>query len=263
MLREEEITERNKNHLIKFLKQDMIRHIFAYYDLQHEPQFTATHAIFQNSVVRGYILTYTRTDVQSVVLEADTEAAGHLIRHSPEGNFIIHTPPNLLDTVRQKFPKAKAYVEDWMLVKKKQARLYESENVRRLDTQDDASQLARLLSTRSDRPQRNAEKYAEWLQRMKIYGVFVNSDLVSYAGSFLQTPQVWMIGGVYTDPEKRNRGYSTLAVSAVTREALKSAEAAALFVRSDNSPAVRVYEKIGYSKIGEKLWIDVGTGLRP
>jgi len=49
----------------------------------------------------------------------------------------------------------------------------------------------------------------------------------------------------------------------VTEEALKQAESAALFVRSDNYPAIRVYEKIGYKKIDEKLWVDVGTRLKP
>jgi len=68
---------------------------------------------------------------------------------------------------------------------------------------------------------------------------------------------------VYTDPNQRNRGYATLATSAITEEALKNAEAAALFARSDNYSAVRVYEKIGYRKIGEKMWVDVGTGLKP
>ena len=43
-----------------------------------------------------------------------------------------------------------------------------------------------------------------------------------------------MIGGVYTQPTRRNKGYATLATSAITEEALGSAEAAALFVRSDN-----------------------------
>ncbi len=72
-----------------------------------------------------------------------------------------------------------------------------------------------------------------------------------------------MIGGVYTDPEHRNKGYATLATSAVTEEALGKAEAAALFVRSDNYPAIKSYEKIGYRKICERLWIDVETGRRP
>jgi predicted GNAT family acetyltransferase len=72
-----------------------------------------------------------------------------------------------------------------------------------------------------------------------------------------------MIGGVYTHPDHRSRGYATLATSTVTEEALKNAETAALFVRSDNYSAIRVYEKIGYKNIGKKLWVDVGTGLKP
>lgn len=37
--------------------------------------------------------------------------------------------------------------------------------------------------------------------------------------------------------------YAILTTSAITEEALKNAETAALFVRSDNHPAVKVYEK--------------------
>jgi predicted GNAT family acetyltransferase len=72
-----------------------------------------------------------------------------------------------------------------------------------------------------------------------------------------------MIGGVYTHPNHRKKGYATLATSAVTEEALKNAEAAALFVRSDNYPAIKAYEKIGYKKVGEKVWVDVETGKKP
>jgi len=107
------------------------------------------------------------------------------------------------------------------------------------------------------------KKYMDWINKTPIYGVFINDELVSYAGSFIQLPQVWMIGGVYTHPHHRSKGYALLATSAVTEEALKHAQVAALFVRSDNYPAVRVYEKIGYKKIGKKLWVDVGTGLKP
>ncbi|MDI6847661.1 MAG: GNAT family N-acetyltransferase [Candidatus Bathyarchaeia archaeon] len=134
--------------------------------------------------------------------------------------------------------------------------------MRRLCTED-ASKLAMLLSSREERPRGTVKKYIEWISKMPLYGVFVNGELVSYAGSFIQLPQVWMIGGVYTHSNHRNKGYATLATSAVTEEALKHAETAALFVRSDNYPAVRVYEKIGYKKTGEKLWVDVGTGIKP
>jgi predicted GNAT family acetyltransferase len=123
--------------------------------------------------------------------------------------------------------------------------------------------LAKLLSTRKDRPERAMERYLRWISTLPLYGVFVNGKLVSYAGSFIQLPQVWMVGGVYTKPTRRNKGYATLATSAITEKGLRNAEATALFVRSDNYPAISVYKKIGYRKIGEKVWVDVGTGLRP
>jgi predicted GNAT family acetyltransferase len=44
---------------------------------------------------------------------------------------------------------------------------------------------------------------------------------------------------------------------------LKNADAAALFVRSDNYSAIKVYEKIGYKKVGEKMWVDIETGRKP
>ena len=174
----------------------------------------------------------------------------------------MHVPPSLLDIVRTRFPNAKHYVENWMLVNKGEAKFFRSECVRKL-TEADSAKLAMLLSSRRDRPKRPEAKYSDWPRRMPLYGVFSDGELVSYAGSFLQMPQIWMMGGVYTDPRHRSRGYATMATSAITEEALGKSERAALFVRSDNYAAIRVYEKIGYVKIGEKIWVDVGTGLKP
>lgn len=263
MLKVEKVDESNKQRVVDSLKSDIIRHVFAYYDIQHEPEHTATHVAFENSSLDGYILTYTATSVPSTILESDSTAtAEQLIKYAPEDHFIMHAPPNLLPVIQRRFPDAKYYIENWMLVRKGQANLNKSDLVRRLHTTD-ALHLVKLLSTRKDRPERTDEKYTQWLSRMKMYGVFIDGKLVSYSGSFLQIPQVWMIGGVYTHPDHRTKGYSTLATSAITEEALRNAEAAALFVRSDNYPAIRVYEKIGYEKIGEKIWVDVGTGLSP
>jgi RimJ/RimL family protein N-acetyltransferase len=175
----------------------------------------------------------------------------------------MHTARNLQSIVVNKFPNAKSYIEDWMIVKKGQACFCRSELVRKLTTREDGEKLARLLETREDRPARNSGKYQDWVVKLPLYGVFLNDELVSYAGSFIQTPQIWMIGGVYTNPKHRGKSYATLATSAVTEEALRNAEIAALFVRADNYPAIRVYRKVGYRRFGEKLWIDVSTGLRP
>jgi GNAT superfamily N-acetyltransferase len=263
MIRVEKVNENNKQQLINSIRQDVIKHVFAFYDIQHAAEHTTTHAAFENSQLKGYVLIYTATEPQSVILECEERLAETLLEFAPSDHFIMHAPVNLLSAAKKKFPNSEHYVENWMLVKKGEANLFKSKYVRRLRTGDDASKLANLTRSRQDRSPGSLKKYVDWLSKMPIYGVFEKEQLVSYAGSFLQLPQVWMIGGVFTHPEHRNRGFATLAASAVTAEALKTADAAALFVRSDNYAAIKVYEKIGYRKIGEKLWIDVGTGLKP
>jgi len=264
MFEVKKVDENIKQCIIDSLRADVIKHVFAFYDIQHEPEHTTTYAAYENGNLKGYILIYTALEFPSVILECENEdAAEKLIEYAPENRFIIHTPPNLLPVIKSKFPNAKHYVEDWMLVKKGQANFFKSKLVRKLCTEDDASRLFMLLSSREDRATGTKKRYVDMIRKTPIYGISVNTELVSYAGSFLQLPQVWMIGGVYTHPNHRNKGYATLATSAVTEEALKQAEAAALFVRSDNYSAIKVYEKIGYKKIGEKVWVDVGTGLKP
>jgi RimJ/RimL family protein N-acetyltransferase len=259
----EKVNESNKQRVIDFLRLDVIRHVFAFYDIQYEPEHTTMYAAFENEKLKGYILIYTAMEFPSVVLECDSDLAAKLMGCAPENRYIMHIPPNLLPMVREELPDAKHYVEDWMIVKKGGGSFFKSELVRRLRTRDDASKLVMLRSTEEAAPRRTVEKQLNWISRMPVYGVFIGDELVSFAGSFIQLPQVWMIGGVYTHPNHRNRGYATLATSAVTKEALKHSETAALFVRSDNYPAIKVYEKIGYEKLGEKLWIDVGTGMKP
>ncbi len=259
----EKIDENNKHKILNAIKEDVIRHAFAFYDIQHDPEHTTVHAAFEESSLRGYILAYTTTEFPSIVLEGDISTAAKLIKHAPQNKFIMHIPPNLLSTVKSKFPQAKHYVENWMLVKKGRSNIFSTEHVHRLVSEEDAFKLLTLLSSRKDRPKATLKKYCDWIKKMPLYGVFIDGELLSYAGSFIQMPQVWLIGGVYTNPNHRNEGYATTATSAMTEEALRNAEAAALFVRSDNQPAIRAYEKIGYRKIGEKLWIDVGTGLKP
>ncbi len=198
MAKIEEINEKNQLLIIASLKSDIIKHVFAIYDIQNDPQHTITYAAFENDNLRGYILIYTATDVPSVILECEDNFAESLLEHAPPSNFIVHAPPNLLPAIKKRFPDARHYLEDWMLVKKNEARFFKSELVRRLHTEEDALKLADLLLSRKDRPASMLRKYADWISKMPIYGLFRENQLVSYAGSFIQLPQVWLIGGVYT-----------------------------------------------------------------
>ncbi len=261
-LRIVKVDERNRQSIVDSLKSDIIRHVFAFYDIQYDLEHTTMHAAFDKHALRGYILTYTAVTPPSVVLDATSNAAEKLITYASEDKFVLHTLPNLLPIVKRRYPEAKCYIENWMLVRKGEAAFFKSKIVRRLSMVD-AFRFAELLTNRSYLLPAEEERHEEMIRENPTYGVFMGERLVSYASSFLQLPQVWMIGGVYTHPELRNKGYGTLVTSAVTEEALNNAENAALFVGSGNYPAIRVYEKICYRKIGERVWVDVGTGKAP
>ncbi|MGC8896291.1 MAG: hypothetical protein ACP5LB_05980 [Candidatus Bathyarchaeia archaeon] len=57
-LKVEKVDESNKQRIMDFLKEDVIKHVFAVYDLQHDLNNTIVYAAFENSELKGYILIY-------------------------------------------------------------------------------------------------------------------------------------------------------------------------------------------------------------
>lgn len=145
MVRIEEINEKNKPSIIAILKSDVIRHVFAVYDMQNDPQHTTMYAASENGELEGYILIYTAADVPSVILECEDKVAERLLQHVPSNKFIVHAPPNLLPAIMKRFPDAEHYVEDWMFIRKNEATFFKSGLVRRLRTEEDALKLADLF----------------------------------------------------------------------------------------------------------------------
>lgn len=263
MIKIERVNTKNRLQVINCLRNDPVKHIFALYDLQREWEKTEMHIVFNNkNFVKGYLLIYRGLAYPSVILEGDRNVAEKLLTFLREERFILHVSPELLAMVQGKYPNAKLYVEDWMVAKKGETRFFTSDKTRRLRLRD-AKLLAELYATFPERPHVEAELCRELIKKGITYGVFVEEKLVSSACALIQLPEVWFIGRVLTHPNYRNRGYATQVVSALTEEALNSAEAAVLFVRSDNEAAKRVYLKIGYKKIGERVWVDMGTGMKP
>ncbi|MEM3010238.1 MAG: GNAT family N-acetyltransferase [Candidatus Bathyarchaeia archaeon] len=263
MVKIEKVNVENRFHVINFLRNDPVKHVFALYDLQYEWEKTEMYVAFDDkNIVKGYLLIYKGLAYPSVILEGDVNIAEKLLTFLQEERFILHVSPELLSPVEGKYPDAKSYVEDWMIVKRGEMRPFPSNKARKLRLKD-AERLAELYATFPERPNVEAKLCRELIRNGTTYGIFAEKKLVSTARAWLQLPEVWLIGGVLTHPDYRNRGYATEVVSALTAEALDSAKAAVLFVRSDNEAAKRVYLKIGYKKIGERIWVDIGTGMKP
>jgi predicted GNAT family acetyltransferase len=62
------------------------------------------------------------------------------------------------------------------------------------------------------------------------------------------TPHAVQLAQVWTDPEARGRGYAERALRDLCRLLLETTPVVTLFVRTDNAPAIALYERIGMRK---------------
>jgi ribosomal protein S18 acetylase RimI-like enzyme len=95
--------------------------------------------------------------------------------------------------------------------------------------------------------------FTAWLPAESIasgvyYGIREGGRLVAAAGTHVISAEAGIaaVGNVMTHPDYRGRGYAKLTTSAVTQELLRSCDQVVLNVRSDNPPAIAVYEALGY-----------------
>jgi ribosomal protein S18 acetylase RimI-like enzyme len=79
--------------------------------------------------------------------------------------------------------------------------------------------------------------------------LWLEDDVILFkAEASAWTPQAVQIAQVWTDPEARGRGYASRALRDLCRLLLRSTPNVTLFVRTDNAPALALYERIGMRK---------------
>jgi predicted GNAT family acetyltransferase len=82
--------------------------------------------------------------------------------------------------------------------------------------------------------------------------VWLEDDVVLFkAEASAWTPQAVQIAQVWTDPEARGRGYASRALADLCRRLLATTPVVTLFVRTENAPAIALYEKVGMRKVLE------------
>jgi len=89
------------------------------------------------------------------------------------------------------------------------------------------------------------------VHHLRTYLADKDHRLVSAASTSAESRLAAMIGGVWTAPDARNRGYSTAVVARLAQELLHEGRYVYLFYLEGNLAAARVYEKIGFRVIGK------------
>ncbi|MBU1672617.1 MAG: GNAT family N-acetyltransferase [Actinobacteria bacterium] len=83
--------------------------------------------------------------------------------------------------------------------------------------------------------------------------VEVDGRIVSKAEATAAPGYGAQVGGVYTLPGARGRGYSQACVAHLCRRCLETVPSCSLTVHKDNYPALGVYHRIGFSRVAEWL----------
>jgi ribosomal protein S18 acetylase RimI-like enzyme len=96
-----------------------------------------------------------------------------------------------------------------------------------------------------------------------VVGGFDGSRLVAVARAEVRLPQVWHISGVCTLRSFRGRGWGRAVVGHLMRDASERKASVGLYVRDDNVPARRMYDRLGFEPGTPRAWVDAGAHRSP
>jgi GNAT superfamily N-acetyltransferase len=256
-LRTERIIEEDPEVIAYLERIDPIRYSADIHNLKWERDYLDFYVCKgEHGEIKSHVSMFKASEATYVSIYGDDEPSiKPLVGMIPKSHAIVEASPQTAEFIGKWIAPTASSKDSWMIVKRGEEKLVSPDAAKRLSVEN-AETCAQFPSWPIS---------AEWarvrLARDHVFGIFDEGKLVSVASVIARTPQTALLAGVETLEPYRGKGYATMAVSAATRDALKESETASLFVRSDNGPAIKIYEKLGYRKIGEGVWLDLGTGL--
>jgi ribosomal protein S18 acetylase RimI-like enzyme len=94
------------------------------------------------------------------------------------------------------------------------------------------------------------------LLEMPHLGLFDGPEPVALAGFHIYQDEYVEIGNIGTSPAYRGKGLATRITSDITRVGMEISENVYLCVFEDNGPAIRVYEKLGFSTVARYVFVN-------
>ncbi|MEM4404384.1 MAG: GNAT family N-acetyltransferase [Nitrososphaerota archaeon] len=237
----------------EYIGRDIPHHYFFAYDWRYEKGSTRIFLALKGGRVDGAMLIYGENIVQ---LRGSSEAAKALLERLELDKATFTCEEQHKPHVLEK------YKSEWireiilMLLRRGEEKIHVSHPVVSLN-EIDAERIAAIL--REVKPEHWGEitgrQVIEGMSRGTFWkGIRVGGEIVSVASSRI-TEWLGLIGIVATLEPHRNRGYATSVVSEMVKEILEKQENVILHVLGDNSPAIRVYGKIGFKPYRKYVYI--------
>lgn len=91
----------------------------------------------------------------------------------------------------------------------------------------------------------------ELIQRQRSFVLVENREIIFKAELSAVTEDAVQVMGVWTRPARRQEGYARAGMAELAGHILRQGKAITLFVNDFNRPARRLYENLGFRRIGE------------
>jgi ribosomal protein S18 acetylase RimI-like enzyme len=83
------------------------------------------------------------------------------------------------------------------------------------------------------------------------------SEVVAAAGTHFETPFVGQIANVLVRDDRRGKGLGAAVTAAVARRLREHGKIVSLFVKADNEPAKRLYERLGFKRVRSLVYLEL------
>ena len=88
------------------------------------------------------------------------------------------------------------------------------------------------------------------LRTQQIFALSKNGAFITKGGTNAWGKKYVQLGGIYTLPSERGRGYASELLRYISAEMKRQEKKMVLFAKTENAPALHLYEKCGFAKIG-------------
>lgn len=246
-------------------RHDPVAHAYALWDLDYAPDRVEFRVLRENGLPTAYLLIWHGLPAP-MVHWVGPEAATPLLEVLPPRPLIAVVPPSLAESVRSRRSPAQAYPVRLMARRPHSSRLPPVvSTVRRLGPMDQG-RLRAFADQEGDRIARgyaNTPLSASAPVPTAVWGAFDGETVVGVASTQVKLPSVWVLGGIYVRPSHRGRGLGRDLTAVAAAEAEATGAQTALYVREDNAPACRAYERVGFTTVERRVWLDAGGDRAP
>jgi RimJ/RimL family protein N-acetyltransferase len=237
---------------------DMLQRVIG--DPQRQPTTVRLAAV--EDVLSGDVGVAMQTPPRKVVVSRTTDAIarelGRVFEARHRESCMVHGPNDAAwaFAAGAGATNPRLAMHEGLYALKRPIALLEASGAPRLATVEDAPTLQRWIDgfySEALQTSPNDPTGGERLGRSERAWIWLRSDgtPVSMAYNSRRVEGWWSVGAVYTPPEHRGHGYATALVTHVSEWALASgATGCTLFTDLANPVSNRIYERIGYRRVG-------------